>query len=231
VPTAGEIVANRPLAGSDLAKIILADVAQVLEQNGMLSGHIAYGRVSYEIRVTLHLDNPSMPSDTSAVRSVPRAHNVVAGDPALAAIEGPPPLAGADASSFVSAIERHRDIDSPNAARLAHGLPLPILRREPNGQIVEELVKYPSTAVPDDYPEATDADLTRMTREAFNLPLAKESPDDTMELAPAPQPGPAAPSHPGPRKPSRKSARPAGAGEASPGPAVPGASGPPAHED
>jgi len=46
------------LRGDQLAKIMLADLHEVLSRDGMFSGFVTYRRPSYELRVTVHLDNP-----------------------------------------------------------------------------------------------------------------------------------------------------------------------------
>ena len=77
MPTSKEITANRPLKSEELAKIVLADVADILDGSGFFRGQIAYGRVAYEVRVTLHIDNPSYPTDITNVRSKPRSKQEV----------------------------------------------------------------------------------------------------------------------------------------------------------
>jgi len=66
VPTTTEVVSNRPLAGTELKEIILEDVKQMLDNDGMLSFHIAYGRVAYEVNIKLMMDNPAFPESKTA---------------------------------------------------------------------------------------------------------------------------------------------------------------------
>src|SRR5438552_15397899 len=133
MPTSKDLVANRPLRSEELAKIVLADVERILDGSGFFRGQIAYGRVAYEVRITLHIDNPSYPTDLTVVRSKGRSIQEVEADPALAAIE-PGPLKDTSSEAFLSATEFHRDIQSPNAARVEHSLPITILRRDQDGQ-------------------------------------------------------------------------------------------------
>lgn len=170
-PTSKELVANRPLRGDELSKIIQADVAEILSRDCMLTTRVAYGRVSYTVRVVLHMDNPSFPESTSVLQSQRRSDNEVELAPELAAIEGPPPLKGATEESYVSAQERTREIDSPNVARIENGLPITVLRpgfdTGGNATTVEEQVTYPSEVVEEVSKPPVDADLTRMVKGAF----------------------------------------------------------------
>jgi hypothetical protein len=47
-----------PLRGDELAKIVLADVADILAHDRRLTPLIAYRRLSYNVRVDLRIDNP-----------------------------------------------------------------------------------------------------------------------------------------------------------------------------
>jgi hypothetical protein len=172
-PTSKELVANRPLRGDELSKIILADAAEIISHDCMLTSRVAYGRVSYEIRVILHMDNPSFPTSEVVVRSRPAADDVVVARPELAVIEPPPPLKAAGADSYVSATERHRDIDSPNVSRIEHGLPITVIRpgfdTGGNAISVEEGVIYPPEVVKDVVKPPQDADITRMVKGGFGM--------------------------------------------------------------
>ncbi len=168
-PTQREIVAQRPLKSTELAQIILDDVKDILSTNGMTTGQIAYGRVAYEIRVTLHIDNPAYPTDTTIVRSKGRSGQQKEETPELVAIE-PGPLKDTTDEAFLSSTERHRDIQSPNAARVEHSLPITVLRREQDGQTREELVTYSADAlegVPNPNPDPIDIDVSDLAREEW----------------------------------------------------------------
>jgi len=159
MPTSKEIVGNQPLNGQELAHIILNDVNAVLSHDGLLgSNHIAFHRVSYEVLVTLHLDNPAYPEHKTVVRPQGKRPNV----------EGPPPLKNPSEEAFVSSIERHRDIISPNAARVDQGLPVSIMSKEHDGTVIERRMVYPEDAIPEGtMPEPSDIDLTRITKESW----------------------------------------------------------------
>src|ERR1700677_244414 len=92
-PARQELVANRPLRGDELAKIILADVTEILARDCMMTSRVAYGRIAYEIKVVLHMDNPAFKESETVVKSKPASDNMVEARPELAAIEGAPPLA------------------------------------------------------------------------------------------------------------------------------------------
>jgi hypothetical protein len=92
MPTAREQVPNNPLRGDELAKIIEADVHDVLQRDCMMTSRVAYGRVSYELRVILHMDNPAFNTSTTVVQSHQAADDKVEKEPQLAALEPAPPL-------------------------------------------------------------------------------------------------------------------------------------------
>ena len=167
MPSGKELVANRPLLGSDLKTIIMADVEKILHGDSMLTPHCAYGRVAYEVTVTLHLDNPVMPTHRTFVTSKPRSDNDKERDPSLAAIEGPPPLANPSEKAFVSSLARNRPIYSPNIARIEHGLPVTIVRKTQDGGSVEEGVVYPKEVLEDIAPSVTDTDRTAAKKAEF----------------------------------------------------------------
>ena len=173
MPVAKELVANRPLRGDELAKIIEADVRDVLSRDCMLTSRVAYGRVSYELKVVLHMDNPAFSTSETVVRSRPPADDVAESSPELKAIEGPPPLANAGDDSYVAATERHRDITSPNVSRIEHGLPITVIRpgfdTGGNAISIEEGIIYPPSVVEDVVKPPLDADLTRMVKEGFGM--------------------------------------------------------------
>jgi hypothetical protein len=172
-PARQELVSNRPLRGDELQKIIEADVHDVLSRDCMMTSRVAYGRVSYELRVILHLDNPAFKESTSVIRSHPASDNQVEAQPELSALESHPPLSKPiSEDAYVSATQRDRTIDSPNVARIEHGLPISVVRqgRDTGGNAisVEEGVLYPKETVQDVVVPPEDHDLTRMVKKAFD---------------------------------------------------------------
>ena len=140
MPASTEIVNNRPLSGRELREIMLKDLADILDKDGMFSGHIGIGRAAYKITVQLHLDNPSYPEHVTTVRSKQAASNET--DEGKKHIE-PGPLKEPGAEAVVVALTREREIDSPNHARIEHNLPVSIMRRDPtDGLLKEEQVFY-----------------------------------------------------------------------------------------
>lgn len=171
MPTSKELVAQRPLAGAELAKIVTADVAHILSESGMFAGHIAYGRVAYEVRVILHLDNPAYPTVTETIHSKPFPKDVTEGEsgkPELAAIEKLP-LREPSEDAYLAADELHRDIVSPNAARVEHGLPITVIRRDQNSETREELVHYDKSAIEGQANPNPEPTLTDVTAEVKRL--------------------------------------------------------------
>lgn len=116
-------VQNRMLSGTELAEIIQKHVARVLGSDGMLTGRIAYGRVAYEVRVTLHLDNPCYPEHVSVTTSTPMSIQQIEGNPTLAAILTAP-LQDLTPDADLVAIEVQVQVQSPNVERIVNGMPL-----------------------------------------------------------------------------------------------------------
>ena len=160
--TSKEVVAQRPLAGRELSKIILDDCSDMLQQNGYLTGQIAFSRVSYEVRIVIHADNPAYPVDTTMRSSKPRPRDITAVKPELAAIEPGPKLVAPSKDAIISAVERNRAIESPNAARVEHSLPMTILRQGQDGHLKEEKLTYNKDMLegqPNPNPPPIDTDI------------------------------------------------------------------------
>jgi hypothetical protein len=189
-PTSRELVSNKALQGTELSQIILADVARMLADNGLLSGQTAYPRIAYELRLTLHLGLPAIPVSVDAVRSRPAADDAVARTPALAALEPgptlapPPPPPTDDATSVApdacdaaptvfQSTQLVRDIDSPNLARIEHSLPIEVTTMGQDGHSTERLVQYhPSDigmAASAEFPLPDLTDVTEEQRKELGL--------------------------------------------------------------
>jgi hypothetical protein len=167
MPTSKELVANRPIAGSDLAKIMLRDLEILLNNDGLLSGHIAYGTVAYEIRYTMHMDNPMLPKSTQRLTSRKAPDNADPDAPETAITEFP--LKEHSPKAAISSTERHRKIDSPNLARIETGLPVTVLGKDTEGHTQERQVKYPPEAVAGEDPQVEDRDTTREAYKDANI--------------------------------------------------------------
>ena len=142
MPTAREVVSNRALSGAELQQILIEDFRKLIENDGLLSHHLAFGRVAYTITLHKHLSNPLHPDDSSFISSKPVGRNVVAEHPALAALEAPP-LKDASADAVATGDKLTRVIDSPNAERIRHGMPVPVMSRQQDGSTVRNDVTYP----------------------------------------------------------------------------------------
>jgi hypothetical protein len=149
-----ELVANMPLSGIELKNILMNDFLRLLQNEGMLLDGAAFGRCSYEVRLTLHTDNHLFPTSVSRITSRRIARNVIEGGirdeaghvaepaPQLAAVEEFP-LKDPSSDASLGATEVHRDIVSPNVERLRHELPVPAVVTENDGSKHPETIKYP----------------------------------------------------------------------------------------
>lgn len=158
--TGRENVVNKMLGGEEIKSILRADFEKLLEQEGMLSHYIAYGRLGYTISVALHIDNPMRPETFIGIAS-----NKQDKQPRIESA----PLMNASPESAVSGSKLDRNITSPNEERLRHGLTLPVVTTGPDGTIQTEQVKYPPS------PELglgdiTITDVTKETNEAWKIP-------------------------------------------------------------
>jgi hypothetical protein len=136
-PTSKELVSNRPLAGTELAAIIESDIHRMVSESGFLAGQSAYSRIAYDIRVTLHLDLPAMPTAVEVTQSRPAP----AIDTDHAAME-PFPLSDSSPESILTSSGLSREITSPNLARVEHSLPVTVDVLGGDGHTREELVQY-----------------------------------------------------------------------------------------
>lgn len=136
-----EQVTNKMLSGTELKKIILADFEKLLDNHGLLSAHIAYGRVGYTIYLKFSVDNVGRPEMDTRVDSTPRRNL----DGTLLATEAPP-LSNPSENAAVLATKLERSIDNPNAERIRNGIPITVTRKQADGTIVQKEIKYPASA-------------------------------------------------------------------------------------
>lgn len=170
--TARERIPNTPLSGRELRALLVADYERLLDNFGELATTAAYGRVSYVIKLAMHLANPHHPYADIEITSRPPADDVLAANPALAALEAPP-LADPGPESGVAADELRRDIVSPNAERLRAGLPVPVEVRQPAGGTVTEHILYPPDPAAVD--TVTITDVSEAQRVAWHIAEAMEA--------------------------------------------------------
>lgn len=172
--TSRETAVNRPLSGSELKERIRADCDRLIEAEGLLSSSVAYGRVSYELVLRLHVRN--QPASVTKLMSQIVGRNVVAmpGNEHLAAIE-PPPLRDAsgkpDPDAVASSHTLHRDVTSPNAERVRLGMPVPVETRQQDGTKTTEHIKYPPDPSLGEGQVRVD-DTTEEARREWKLPAA-----------------------------------------------------------
>lgn len=139
-PTSAEVIPNRALSGSELRELLVRDFTRALDAEGLLSAHLAYGRVSYTVGFRLHLDNPNRPTGGVDISSrIPAAN-----DRSPAPTEAPP-LASPSADAVVGGMELSRSVTSPNAERLREGLPVRTDVRQQDGSVRSEYITYPAT--------------------------------------------------------------------------------------
>lgn len=161
---------NRPLNGKELKKIILKDVENILDQDGMLMYHIAYSSVAYSITVKIMTNNPVKPVWPSRTSSQKASIQQVEANPELAAITTFP-LARSDGDEgFDVGVERLRDIESPNQSRIENDLPVPVTIRNQDGQMEEKEFYYdkdPNDPFPDAVRDRTltEAEILQVDRE------------------------------------------------------------------
>jgi hypothetical protein len=139
MPLSNETVINKALSGEELKKLLAADfVDRLLPNEGMLSPHIAFGRVSYTIILALHLDNPFHPQSTVEVSS----HAMSPGQLGEGVLE-PPPLRDPSPDAVIAGAQLDRTITSPNAERVRNGMPITLDVKQPDGTVSQQHVSYP----------------------------------------------------------------------------------------
>lgn len=184
-PSSRETVVNRALSGTELKKIVLSDMQRLVDNEGLLSDHIAFGRVSYRISLTTFVDDPTTPKSTIDIESRPIAHNLRRRrDDALEVIEKFP-LAEPSTTAEIGQLDLTRVIDSPNAERLREGMPIPVLTRGHDGTTQMENITYPPGSFPETGAgEMMIEDATKMARQRWGLVEPTAQPTDEPEPEP-----------------------------------------------
>lgn len=147
---APEAQPNKALSGKELRNLMVKDFSDMLDQDTMLASHIAYRQVAYSISSKIMLSNPIIPDWTNKVKSKKSTANQVEESEALTAVEAFPLKRTADDEPVNIGVERTRQIVSPNQSRIENELPVPITRRTPDGDSVEDSVVYEKASLPDD---------------------------------------------------------------------------------
>ena len=175
MPTAREAIANRMLSGSEVRELLLRDFERILQGQGLLNSYVAYGRIGYTITLALHLDNP-MVKEADSVSKVESRAGVAPGTESV-------PLANPSADSTLSSTELSRNITSPNAERLRHGLSIPVESRGPDGITRSDSVSYPPQPELGEG-DVTLADATAKAREAWGIPVSLNAAPKTTSTTP-----------------------------------------------
>jgi hypothetical protein len=163
MPVSTEVIPNRALSGEEVAQLILEDCERLIANESLLAPHLAYGRVSYSVTLTLHIDNQFIPVSTSFVNSERKGSNLVGTEdkpgamPELSALEPAPPLASPSSEAILSAAKVERNVTSPNAERLRTGQGVPADVRQPDNTFRTETIKYPRSG------EEGDVTITNVT--------------------------------------------------------------------
>jgi hypothetical protein len=143
MPTAREVIANRPLSSTELRPILHAVLDKLIENEGMLSPHLAYGRIAFTLTLALHVDNPMAVTTPISLSSAPPAVNATPEELSAKGALQSPPIISPTAEAAESVTEAEYSIDSPNAERLRHGLPVSLDVKQMDGTITQEKVTYP----------------------------------------------------------------------------------------
>jgi len=126
-PVQNEKVVNRPLTGSELKSYLLSICQRLLDAEGMLSEHVAFGKVSGNIKLTLKLDNAYFPESVTSIDF--QKEDLTA------------PLSNDNEFAQQTATWT---MDNPNAERVRLGLKVPVETKQLDGTRQIEHILYPS---------------------------------------------------------------------------------------
>jgi hypothetical protein len=152
-----ERVVNKALTGTEVKELMRRDFDKLIAAHGLLSEHIAYGRLSYSIDLTMNMDNPMNPEATTQWKSNVEPNEAKTKNPKLNAVE-PHPLQDMTTRAVDSMQRLVRNITSPNRERVRGGMPVPVEVRQQDGTTIMESVTYPEDTV-DDEGDVTIKDL------------------------------------------------------------------------
>lgn len=142
--TSRELVINKGLTGEETKQLIRRDFEKLLSNEGLLSPHVAYGRIGWKIKLTLQMPNPMMPESVSTIDSRAEGQNHLKDSPQLASVEPLPLKPAPEDGSVVSATEVSHVVESPNLERVNAGLPVPLHVKQNDGSVIQENVVYPA---------------------------------------------------------------------------------------
>jgi hypothetical protein len=128
MPTQSEKVVNRPLSGDELKSYVRDVFNKLLDNEGMMSPHIAFGRVRGTIKLTLHLDNAYFPESTTSIEFK----------------KEDPDRAGQSGENEFGQQTATWTMDNPNAERVRLGLKVPVETKKLDGTRQIEHILYQS---------------------------------------------------------------------------------------
>jgi hypothetical protein len=165
-----EQIPNKPLTGSELADYIVFRLRERVTNDHHFGAQISYRRVAFEITIRLHTDRPT---GAWEVHTFTRPEGAV--------IEGQPPLIEAPGDSEVLALDVAVDVENPNLARVAAGLPVQIVTRQPAkpGEIFPKVEHHEVRYDPTDYPPPTPpvvTDKSEQVAEEWGVKPRRRSP-------------------------------------------------------
>lgn len=173
MPTAREAIINRRLSGDEARQLIAADVERLLAAEGLLSSHVAYGRIAWEVELRLHVENALSPDSRSFVES-----KVNAATPAVSA----PPLAAPAPDAVIAGLTISRSIESPNAERLRTGLPITLDVKQQDGTVSQQQVSYPVDPTLEGASEAVITDTFEAARAGWRARMeARVAASDSVD--------------------------------------------------
>jgi len=174
LPLSKEKLPNNPLTGPELKEFVLALLRERMENDWLFTSNTTYPRVAGEIVCKFHFSNINLKDAEVRVRlpHIPEA-----------GIEGAPPLKDPEPEQTVTAFSREFEVQSPNLVRVAHGLPITVMKKEPAkpGEIINRMVPESVTYDPAQYEKPTppvDKDLTVETAKEFGIKVEPPPPLD-----------------------------------------------------
>lgn len=150
MPATNEKIVNRALSGTELKSYLQEVFNKLLANEGMLSEHIAFGRVGGSIKLTLHLDNAYFPESSSTIEF---------GDKV--------PLENPSAEAELAEQTATFKMDNPNAERVRLGLKVPVETKQLDGTRQIEHILYPSDMPDVPPPQITVEDTTAKAKKEY----------------------------------------------------------------
>jgi hypothetical protein len=161
MPSSKEVIANKPLSGSEIRAILHQKLDLLVNNEGLLTHYVAYGRIGFTLTLQLHLDNMMRSESSIDISSAPVGRNV----PELAALETPP-LADPSPEAVIAGTALDYRIDSPNTERLRHELPVTMNIKQQDGTTTQQTVHYPKDNSLGDG-DLTIRDISKRTQEKW----------------------------------------------------------------